>query len=99
MDKTFTNFIRTNPILKIKDQKFSNEVIFEEVLTDSDLGQITLLNCDFHKGLSLWRKCHFYDCTFENCQLSDCAGGFYSTRFSHCNFQNLNLKWSKLMLS
>ena len=27
MDETFTNFIRTNPVLKIKDQNFSNEEI------------------------------------------------------------------------
>lgn len=44
MDKTFTNFIRTNAILKIKDQKFSNEVIFKEVLKDGDLININLLN-------------------------------------------------------
>jgi hypothetical protein len=29
MDQTFTNFIQTNAILKIQDQNFSNEVIFE----------------------------------------------------------------------
>jgi len=31
MEKTFTNFIQTNTVLKIKDQNFSNEIIFEEV--------------------------------------------------------------------
>ena len=47
MDKTFTNFIKTNAILKIKDQEFLNEVIFEEVLKDADLININLLNFDF----------------------------------------------------
>ena len=47
MSQTLNNLIQTNPVLRIDDQYFSNEVIFEEVLTDSDLGQITLLNCDF----------------------------------------------------
>jgi len=37
MDKTFTYFIKTNAILKIKSQEFSNEVIFKEVLKDADL--------------------------------------------------------------
>lgn len=47
MTQTLTNFIRTNPILNLKDQKFSNEVIFEEVLKDANLRNIKLVNFDF----------------------------------------------------
>jgi len=47
MNKTFTDFIKTNAILKLEDQEFSNEIIFEEVLKDVDLININLLNFDF----------------------------------------------------
>ena len=47
MNQTLNNFIQTNAILKIEDQDFSNEVIFEEVLKDGDFTNLNLLNCDF----------------------------------------------------
>jgi len=47
MNQTVNNLINTNRTLRIDDQDFSNEVIFEEVLTDSEFGQINLLYCDF----------------------------------------------------
>ena len=63
MIQTFNNFIRTNAILKIKDQNFSNEVIFEEVLQDGDFTNLNLLNCDFqHTNLYY---CDFWDFTFK----------------------------------
>ena len=43
MSQTLNNLIQTNCVLSINDQDFSNEVIFEEVLTDSDLSQIVIL--------------------------------------------------------
>ena len=113
MNQTLNNFIQTNSILKITDQKFSSELIFEEVLQDSDLNRITLVNCDFQNtdlyycdfincnfNQGLWRKCNFYDCTFENCKLFKCEWSrvdFYSSQFMNCDFQDLNLKWSKLI--
>ena len=47
MNQTVNNLINTNRTLRIADQDFSNEVIFEEVLTDSEFGQINLLYRDF----------------------------------------------------
>jgi len=58
MDKTFTDFIRTNSILKLEDKQFSNEVLFNEILKDTDLININLLNFDFN-NIDLY-YCHFF---------------------------------------
>lgn len=97
MDKTFTNFIRTNPILKIKDQKFSNEVIFEEVLKDADLKNINLLNFDFeHTDLY---DCDFWICSFQNCNFHRDLSLWRKCNFYDCTFENCKLsecEWSRV---
>lgn len=87
MDKTFTNFIRTNAILKIKDQKFSNKVIFEEVLKAADLINSYFLNFDFeHTDLYY---CDFWTCGFKNCNFHRDLSlwrkcNFYDSTFENC---------------
>ena len=79
-------------ILKINEQNFSGESIFDKNLNSSSFTKLSLDNCTFHKinfgGSSFW-KCEFKECTFTHTR-------FKKTEFESCIFKNCTIIDSNL---
>jgi uncharacterized protein YjbI with pentapeptide repeats len=90
MQKTLKNILiahQTDSSLKIRSQKFFNEIIFEEALSGAILDRVNLSNYQFETVDLVTNS--FFHCTFENCRFEDIA--FYKSEFWGCTLQNCEI--------
>ena len=79
--------------LELVNQHFSNEIILNESVQSSILGDITFFKVDFRNvdfiGSHLV-ACNFQNCRFNNVMLVKCE--FWNSTFENCQIENCNLR-------
>ena len=74
--------------LELVNEHFSNEIILNESVQCSILGDITFFNVDF-RNVDLTGACDFKNCRFNNVMLLKCE--FWNSTFENCQMENCNL--------
>lgn len=90
MKETLQNILiadENNYGLKIRNQNFSNEIIFEKTIFIAIIDRVNFSNCQF-KTLDLLSN-SFLDCTFKKCKFNDVI--FYKSEFCNCIFENCQI--------
>ena len=90
MKKTLKNIIQkddNNYGLKIRNQNFSNEIIFEKEIFTGIIDRVNFSNCQFNKVDLLSNS--FLNSTFKRCKFEDVI--FYKSEFCDCIFENFQI--------
>jgi uncharacterized protein YjbI with pentapeptide repeats len=90
MQNTLKNLIETCQNVKpleIRNQKFFNEIIFENVLSAAIFDQVSISNFEFEETEFL--SGHFRDCIFKNCRFQNTL--LLKCEFWKCTFQNCEI--------
>ena len=93
--------------LKISNQTFLDEIIFDRKLHFTTLSNANFSNCDFENleftdcrfANTIFHKCEFWDCTFQNCQITICdltKANLSTNVFRNCRFNKIDLSWGYL---
>ena len=80
--------------LELVNEQFSNEIILNESVQFSILGDITFFNVDFRNVDFIGSHvvaCNFKNCRFNNGMLVKCE--FWNSTFENCQIENCNLTW------
>ena len=90
MQNTLKNLIETfqnDSTLEIRNQKFFNEIIFENIFSAAIFDQVSISNCEFEEAQLLGS--HFRDCIFKNCRFQNTL--LRKCEFWNCTFQNCEI--------
>jgi uncharacterized protein YjbI with pentapeptide repeats len=74
MQNTLKNLIETCQNVKpleIRNQKFFNEIIFENILSAAIFDQVSISNFEFEELETEFLGGHFRDCIFKNCRFQN----------------------------
>ena len=90
MKETLQNILisdENNYGFKIRNQNFSNEIIFEKEIFTGTIDRVNFSDCQFKK-LDLLNTA-FLDSTFKRCKFEDII--FYKSEFCDCIFENCQI--------
>jgi uncharacterized protein YjbI with pentapeptide repeats len=95
MINTLQNIIkelRQGSHLELVNENFSNEIILNQSVQSSILGDITFFKVDFRNVDFIGSHvvaCNFKNCLFDNVMLIKCE--FWNSTFENCQIENCNL--------
>lgn len=84
--------LRQGSHLELVNEHFSNEIILNQSVQSSILGDITFLETDFRNVDFIGSHvvaCNFKNCLFDNVMLIKCE--FWNSTFENCQIKNCNL--------